>query len=132
MITLAQYFAGQPHSHDQELAAMVLLARVENLLREANVVGRYPETVNPKTGNQISGEGNGGFRTPECPIGAPKSSHKEAKAVDIYDPDDSLDEWITDDILRKFDLYREDKGATKSWSHLTTRPPSSGRRTFLP
>lgn len=132
MITIAQYFAGQPHSHDQELAAMVLLARVKNLLREANIVGRYPETVNPKTGNQISGEGHGGFRTQDCPIGAPHSAHKEAKAVDIYDPDNSLDEWITDEILRKHDLYREEPNSSPHWVHIQCRPTTSGRRTFLP
>lgn len=136
MITLTQYFGEKPHSHDQELSAMVLLSRVNNLLDEARIVGRYHDWIDPDTGTQISGakggSGDGGFRTPDSKTGALHSPHREAKGVDVYDPDDSLDEWITDAILLKHDLYREDKGATKSWCHMQTRPTASGRRTFLP
>lgn len=132
MITLEQYFLDKDHTHDQELSAMMLLARVESLLAEAMLAQAYSEDVNPKTGSQISGETEGGFRTPDSTTGAPHSAHREAKAVDIYDPDNRLDDWITDECLVKYDLYREAPGSTHGWTHLQCRPTLSGHRTFLP
>jgi hypothetical protein len=88
--------------------------------------------INPKTNSCISGETNGGFRLPDCPIGAADSSHKQGQGVDIYDPLNDLDAWITDDILTDFDLYREHPVSTEFWCHLTYRAPHSGHRTFFP
>jgi hypothetical protein len=53
-------------------------------------------------------------------------------AVDIYDPQNKLDDYLTDEILTKFDLYREAPESTLGWCHLGTRMPGSGHRTFKP
>lgn len=132
MITMEQYFGDKPHSNEQLLSAMILLSRVESLLTAARDAGAYKDEENHKTASTISGEGNGGFRTPECPIGAPHSAHKEAKAIDIYDPENKLDAWISDEILEIWDLYREAPDSTIHWCHLQTRPTVSGHRTFIP
>ena len=87
---------------------------------------------NRVTGTQVSGEVYGGFRPQDCPIGTPNSAHKQGMAVDIYDPDGGLDQWITDAVLIIHDLYREHPDATVHWCHLTTRSPASGNRTFRP
>ena len=92
----------------------------------------YGLKTNPKTGSNVSGETYGGFRPQDCLQGAAKSSHKEGKAVDIFDPDDSLDDWLGEQILEKYNLYREHPDATQTWCHLTTRAPASGKRTFRP
>ena len=68
------------------------------------------------------------------------SSHKEARAVDVYDPSDRLDEWLDtfehgdgdNTRLEQHGLYREAPASTPTWCHLTTRAPHSGRRTFAP
>lgn len=135
MITAEQYFAGKPHSVEDDAAAQHMLEAVNSLLDEAEATG-VPRRICPNTGTEISGSkngaGDGGFRLPTSTTGSAQSSHKEAKAVDVYDPGEALDHWIQDDVLESYGLYREHPDATPGWCHLTTRPPGSGRRTFRP
>lgn len=150
MITIEQYFhdpkAGEqkPHTEAQSAAAQDLLDRVELLCGRAVSDKAFEWTVDPDTGCEISGarggSGDGGFRTQGSTTGAPHSSHKEARAVDVYDPEGRLDEWLTtfdygeggNSMLQAYNLYREAPSATPGWCHLTTRPSASGRRTFNP
>ena len=132
MITVAEYFGHKPHTPEHEAAATELLNRVEKLC--ATVAWDFP--LDPDTGTSISGSrggaGDGGFRLPTATTGAAMSSHKEAKAVDVVDPDNELDNLITDALLTAYELYREAPKSTLGWCHLTTRAPKSGRRTFPP
>ena len=88
--------------------------------------------INPKTGTTISGEIYGGFRPQNCPIGAPNSSHKLGMAVDRYDPDNYIDQWINShlDALIKCGIYVEDQASTPGWSHWQIRPTHN--HIFLP
>lgn len=132
MITPDQYFIGREHSIDQSQNAITLLGRVNPLLyRYESSTGRILP-ISPKTNSQISGTTNGGFRLPDCTEGAPNSSHKQACGVDVYDPDNAIDDWLTDTILEQFGLYREHPDDTPTWLHLTTRAPHSGKRSFHP
>lgn len=135
MITAAQYF-GLWNDHRDVTEEIrrdtdVFLEKVNALLFTAQMSGAAPP-INPLTGCQISGTQYGGFRPQSCPQGAPKSSHKVGRGVDIYDPQNRLDEWLSDDILEAYGLYREHPDATERWVHLTDRAPGSGRRTFQP
>jgi len=143
LITTAQYFT-KPHTKEQELHAQELLGRVAQLLDEwATATGELAQ-IDPDTGTEISGahggDGDGGFRTPGSRTGAANSSHREARAVDHFDPGDKLDTWLDtfedgkggNSKLEEHGLYRESPNATPGWSHLTTRPPSSGKRSFQP
>lgn len=145
MISIEQYFTNpttgeeKAHSGEETARAHDLLERVNALLDEAEMAGAYdPAKVNPHTGTQISGSkggsGDGGFRLPNATTGAAKSSHKEARAVDVYDPGNTLDNWITgnEQVLEDYGLYREHPAKTETWCHLTTRSPGSGTRTFWP
>ena len=132
MITIEQYFRGRAHSPDQETNALNLLSKVNPLLYEYTKQTGEEVQINKMTGNCISGLTEGGFRLPDCPQGAVHSSHKEARAVDVYDPYNHIDDWLTDAILEKFGLYREHPGSTEHWAHLTDKAPGSGHRTFLP
>ena len=135
MITQGQYFAGKPHTPEHDAAATELLTRVNLLLGEAEATG-IAQSICPNTGTQISGSkggsGDGGFRLTTATTGAPGSSHKEARAVDVYDPQGHLDNWLTDAKLETHGLYREAPAYTPNWAHLTTRPPHSRKRTFIP
>jgi hypothetical protein len=143
MITPDQYF-GKPHSPAQATAAVDLLQRVNPLVDEAVAAGAFTRQTNPHTGCEINGssggDGDGGFRTPASTTGAPGSSHKEAKAVDVDDAGEALDTWLDqfedgqggNSKLEQYGLYREHPSATKGWCHLTTRAPASGHRTFMP
>lgn len=61
-------------------------------------------------------------------------------AVDLYDPEDLIDAYISkfdlpngdNTLLRDCGLYREHPSATPGWCHLTTRAPKSKKRTFYP
>ena len=140
---LEQYFAGKPHNDGQTAYADELLGAVNALLAEALSAG-IPQASCPNTGSQISGSkggaGDGGFRLEPSTTGSARSSHKEAKAVDIYDPSGRLDDWLDnfevgvgDNLkLAEHRLYREAPNATSGWLHLTIRTPHSGRRTFQP
>ena len=134
MITLKQYFGDKPHTPEQEENAIDLLWRVNGLLKEAADNGAYNYPIDVDTGTQISGSrngtGDGGFRLPNAATGAALSSHKEAKGLDVFDPVGLLDSWITDEVLAKYGLYREHPHHTVGWSHLTTRKPASGARSF--
>ena len=90
--------------------------------------------LNPKTGTTISGEIYGGFRPQDCPIGAPHSAHKEGQAVDRYDPDNLIDAWLMahQDALETCGIYIEHPDSTPTWSHWSTRIPSSGHHVFYP
>lgn len=136
MITQEQYFGAKPHSPEQDALATALLTRVNILLDDAIGSGAFTLIHDPDTGTQISGSkggaGDGGFRLPGATTGAPNSSHKQAMAVDVYDPAGKLDAWLTDEKLEVYGLYREAPTATFGWCHLTTRPPHSGKRTFTP
>ena len=129
MITLEEYFGPKSHTAAQADAADDLLARVNALILESGM----RLAIDADTGTQISGvkggSGSGGFRL-AMEAGAPKSAHKEARAVDVFDPFGALDRWITDEVLEKHGLWREDPPYTPSWVHLQTRPAT--RRTFEP
>lgn len=132
MITINQYFRGREHTPQQESDAVELLSRVNSLLHEYTLKTGQDVQENPHTNSMVSGETEGGFRLPDCPQGAIHSSHKEAKAVDVYDPENKIDAWVNDAILEHFGLYREHPDYTDTWCHLTTRAPGSGHRTFIP
>lgn len=144
VITAAQYFGAKAHSQDEAARAADLLQRVNALLDDAAADGAHVGEVDPDTGSEISGSkggaGDGGFRLPTSTTGSARSSHKEARAVDVYDPAGRLDDWLDtfehgvgdNTKLAEHGLYREAPSHTPGWCHLTTRAPGSGRRTFNP
>lgn len=114
--------------------AAILLDRVNTLLRRAEETGRVDLDINPYTGTLVGGQQNGGWRPPECPIGAPRSAHKTGEAVDLYDPDGDIDNCImaNQNWLTELGLCIEHPSATRGWCHLSTRLPKSGNRIFYP
>lgn len=118
MLTAEQYYGEQYKKFTD------LQSHVNPLLARAKAEG-------VKFGEGVSGP-NGGFRLQDNPIGAPHSAHKDSQAVDIPDPNNELDHWLTDAILEEFGLYREHPDDTPGWCHLTRRAPNSGKRSFHP
>jgi len=136
MITAAQYFGTKPHTPEQAAAFDDLNTRVTALLTEVSRAGAYNYDIDFDTGSLISGSrngaGDGGFRLPNAATGRAGSSHKDARGIDIYDPYEKLDTWLSDGMLANHGLYREHPSKTVGWCHLTTREPGSKRRTFYP
>ena len=137
MITLAEYFdpwISHPDATPPRKAnAVKLLAACAKLEALATADGvKFP--INPATKSGVSGQTFGGFRPQCCTQGAAKSSHKDALAVDRYDPIGEIDAWCLRnlDILELCGIYIEHPSATPHWSHWTIRAPGSGRRVFFP
>lgn len=137
MITIEQYFgpyADHPDGTTARIANAVLLLaacqKLEEIMRLDGVVFRD----SPTTHSGVSGEGNGGFRPQDCPIGAARSSHKEGLAVDRYDPDGNIDLWCMNhqQVLAECGIYIEHPSKTLHWSHWTIKAPGSGNRVFKP
>lgn len=65
---------------------------------------------------------------------APKSAHCTGNAVDIYDPDGSLMEWVLQNLQLMTDLglYMEDFRYTPNWVHFGDIAPKSRKRIFVP
>lgn len=141
MITVADYFMGRreqyPMSVTPELEAnaarMVELAN--KLLAQALTYGvSVPQ--NPKTGSQVSSGWRPAAVNSNTPNAAPNSKHMTGQAIDLYDPDGDLDEWLMTGegqaALTAIGLWHESPSATKGWAHVQSIPPRSGRRTFFP
>lgn len=137
LLSLDQYFGPWRNHPDASKPrrenALRLLAAVEKLAALA-VADGVVFRANPKTGSVVSGLQYGGFRPQSCCEGAPNSSHKDALAVDLFDPAGKIDAWCLANIdkLEACKIYIEHPSATKAWSHWTLRPPKSGRRAFFP
>lgn len=89
---------------------------------------------NPATESAISGNGNGGIRPRDSSVGSAGSSHKDAQALDRYDPTRALMRWCLSNSyrLKELGLYMEHPQWTRSWCHFQTVPPKSGNRFFVP
>lgn len=66
---------------------------------------------------------NEGLREQNAKYGAKRSAHKEALAVDLHDPGNTLALRISRQLLAKHGLRREDTRATPTWLHLDARKP---------
>lgn len=140
MIQLADYFMGRDVAFRHQLgpdmrreaARTVELANA--LLVLAKAAGVHLE-ASPRTGSVVSS----GWRPPSVneatPGAAVRSLHLTCQAIDLYDPDGSLDAWLLDNadtVLKDLGLWLEHPAATKGWAHVQTKPPRSGRRVFYP
>lgn len=145
MITLLEYFgpwSGHPDAtEERQFNATNLLQACDKLEAMAIADGVvFPEHPRNLTSlhwgdvSDISGNGYGGFRPQDCPIGAPNSSHKTGEGVDRYDPYEEIDNWCMahQDKLEECGIHIEHPSATKGWSHWTIRPPRSGNTVFYP
>lgn len=135
IITVDDYFlayAGHPEITPTIRGSATALLDSVNALLDCAIEEGIVLHKNPATGTHVSGDKNGGWRPQACPIGAPSSSHKQGRGVDVADHNNELDAWINDQCLEDFGLYREHPAATVGWVHLTDRAPGSGNRTFMP
>lgn len=140
MISFEEYFGpwfDHPDATEERRANAVKLLTACRLLEVMALNDGCKFPTNPLTGSGVSGSKYGGFRPQYCPQGAPHSSHKEALAVDRYDPHGDIDAWcmLNAEVggkLEQCGIYIEHPDDTKGWSHWTLRRPGSGNRVFKP
>jgi len=136
-ITVEQYFgqfANHPDVTDVKRSNAYLLLGTVNTLRERAENDGVTFVINPHTGNYISGNGHGGFRPEDCSVGADNSPHKDAHAVDSYDPERIFAKWCRshESVLADLGLHMEREEWTPTWVHLQDIPPRSGKIVFVP
>lgn len=137
-ITVEQYFGkyiDHPDATPERKALAAMLLEIVNEALAAYEADGGVLRVNPHTGCYIGGDGNGGFRPHECPIGAPGSQHKKSGAIDIYDPKRELAAWsvANESILRHLGIVgMEDPRWTPTWAHWQDVEVASGHFVFIP
>lgn len=141
MISTDDYFMGRREQHPLALTPAIereayrTVDLANKLLQQAQTYGVSVDQ-NPKTRSPVSS----GWRPPVVNAGTPgaavNSKHMTGQALDIYDPDGDLDDWLMTGegqaALAALGLWHEHPSATKGWAHIQTVPPRSGRRTFYP
>lgn len=141
MIEMHHYLMGRQQEHGHLLGtdllhnAQITIECANKLLALAKTAGVSLE-ASPRTGSIVSS----GWRPPAInaatPGAAMRSHHLACRAVDLFDPDGDLDDWLMTDggqrALQDIGLWMEHPAATKGWAHLQTKPPRSGRRVFYP
>ena len=137
IISIPDYFG--IHADSPDVTAEVIAAAMDflplvNGLLQVCIDGGVVLEVNPRTKTYIAGETYGGFRPQSCPQGAPASSHKVGRGVDIYDPENELDGFLMlhQKLLKDRELFIEAPESTPRWTHITNRPPNSGKTVFNP
>lgn len=71
------------------------------------------------------------FDIDKVPMG---SNHLKGRAIDIYDPNRELQNWIKEnmDVMEAIGFWFESFDHTPNWTHWQIVPPRSGRRFFVP
>ncbi len=138
-VTVSQYYMGRDKLYADELTeilklnAQEIVQRSNMLLTDLTVDGVVLE-LHPLTKSIISS----GWRPQRVNLAtansAPRSKHMTCQAIDIYDPEGSVDDWCMENLskLEMAELWLEHPSATKGWSHWQTIPPKSGKRVFYP
>ncbi|WP_343625355.1 hypothetical protein [Roseateles puraquae] len=141
MITISDYFMGRRERYPLALSPSIereafrTVDLANKLLVQAQTYGVSVD-IHPVNKSHVSS----GWRPPEVnaatPNAAARSKHMTGQAIDIYDPDGDLDDWLMTGegqaAMVALGLWHEHPSATKGWAHVQTVPPNSGRRTFYP
>jgi hypothetical protein len=140
-ITLADYLMGRDALYPEDFTLEVkanaekTVKLVNSLLAVMEAEGMTFE-AHPVSQSLITS----GWRPPQINRqvkgAAPKSKHMTGEAVDLYDPEGDIDNFLMSGqgqrVLASLGLYIEHPSATKSWSHIQIVPPKSGARVFYP
>jgi hypothetical protein len=140
-ITLGEYLQGRDALYPAELTpeiganAAKTVKLVNSMLAVMEAEGMKLE-AHPVSQSLVSS----GWRPPQINRqvkgAAPKSKHMTGEAVDLYDPEGDIDNFLMSGmgqrVLASLGLWIEHPSATKSWSHIQIVPPRSQQRVFYP
>lgn len=139
IVTLSDYLMGRDQLYPQEFnygikANAELMVAAVNVLLERMEKSGVPLEKNPKTGSIVSS----GWRPPQVngqvKGAAVRSKHMTGQAVDLYDPEGAIDDWLMNHLpnMPELGLFAEHASATKGWAHVQIIPPASKRPIFYP
>ena len=130
MITLEDYWMGREREFPTAMTPQIEKNAIYTVQLANALLARFGE------GRKV----NSGWRPPSVnagvPNAAPNSKHMTGQAIDLADPEGDLDDWLMSAegqaALTEIGLWMEHPACTKSWTHVQTVPPKSGRRVFYP
>jgi hypothetical protein len=140
-ITLGDYLMGRDAIYPDDFT-LAVMANAEKTVKLVNSLLAVMESegmkleAHPVSQSLVSS----GWRPPQINRqvkgAAPKSKHMTGEAVDLYDPEGDIDNFLMSGqgqrVLASLGLYIEHPSATKSWSHIQIVPPRSQQRVFYP
>jgi len=138
-ISLDDYLMGRDELYPDEFTDEILGNAAETLKKVNALLAvmeaeKVPFEAHPKNHSLVAS----GWRPPQINSqvkgAAPRSKHMTGQAVDLYDPEGSLDQFCLEhqDSLAAIGLWMEHPLATKGWCHLQSVPPRSSMRVFYP
>ena len=134
MITLKDYLTASGKYPERENHKEVTEEVINNAKRLLKLVNGILEELGIEKATVSSG-----FRPSEVNSAtknaAKKSLHMMGRAIDLADPDGSLDKLLEsrDDLKKKYEVWQESPSATKGWCHIDDK--DRGKRpknTFIP
>ena len=131
---LSDYWMGRDADYPDMLTGEIEAAAAVTVARANILIAAFQSATDDNEERKITS----GWRPPAInaatPNAAPRSKHMSGHAIDISDPEGDLDEWCLahPEQLEAIGLWQEHPSATKSWCHLQTVPPKSGKRVFYP
>ena len=136
-ITLKEFYLGNRDVIYADQLTPSIREQAVKTLERANALLALFYASHPDTYRRTC---NSGWRPPAVnakTAGAAKlSKHMTGQAIDIADPDGSLDRWCMtpegQQALVDIGLWLEHPSSTPTWCHVQTVPPGSGRRVFYP
>lgn len=140
-VSVVDYLMGRDAIYPSEITDEIkknveeTVSKANSLLAALEAQGVSLEE-HPRTKSIVSS----GWRPPQIngqiKTAAPKSKHMTGQAIDLYDPEGEIDEYLMSEpgqrMLLAVGLWMEHPSATKGWTHWQTLPPRSGRRIFYP
>lgn len=138
-ITLTDYLMGRDALYPNELTPQIKenadkTVTLTNALLAVLAAENVPLEKHPQTQTVIAS----GWRPPQIngqvKGAAVRSKHMTGEAIDLYDPEGAIDDYLMDhpQVLLSLGLYLEHPSATKNWSHVQIVPPRSHNRVFYP
>jgi len=129
VLTLAQYFG----EHERKYGGELTLEKRANAAVTVDKTNKLLAIRSLPHYGVASGWRPAAYNA-SVPNAAKKSKHITCQAIDLRDPDGSIDAWCTANthILVEIGLWLEHPDATPGWCHVQTIPPKSGNRIFRP
>ena len=128
MVTVEEYLMGRDKQYPNEFTTELRTNAQDTVSKINELLSAFGETRKVRSGWRPAAVN-------AATLGAaPLSKHMTCQACDLDDLEGDLDQWCFENrwALENIGLWQEHPASTKSWTHLQTVAPKSGKRIFYP